>query len=215
MSNPRSLAIYGAGGLGRELKAWMAGLAAFRFIGFFDDGAAEDSVVAGSRVLGGEASVARYAADGLSVVVAVGDPHSKHDVCRRLSAYPGIVFPVMVHPRAILEDEASIHLGEGTVIAAGCVLTTDIVIGAHALLNLNCTVGHDTRIDRFASLMPGVHVSGNVTIGEQVLVGSGSVLLNHVSIGARSKVGAGSVVLKEVPPDCTVVGVPAKIISCA
>jgi sugar O-acyltransferase (sialic acid O-acetyltransferase NeuD family) len=209
----RILAIYGAGGLGRELKTWMARMEGFRFIGFFDDEVPQGTVVSGAPVLGGYAAIAGYIEPGLHLVVAIGDPQAKRDLCRRLTFYTGIIFPVMIHPRAVLDDAPTIQLAEGVVITAGCALTTNIGIDAHVLINLNCTIGHDVQVGRYTALMPGVHVSGSVTIGEEVMVGSGSVLLNRVYIGARSRIGAGSVVLKDVPADSTAVGIPAKVIS--
>jgi len=209
----RTLAIYGAGGLGREFKTWMTRLEDFRFIGFFDDRVPKGTVVSGAPVLGGYEAIADYLGQGLHLVVAIGDPRSKQDLCQRLVAYPGLVYPVMIHPRAVLDDVSTIHLGEGAVVTAGCVLTTNIHVDAHVLVNLNCTIGHDTRVGRYASLMPGVQVSGTVMIGEGVMVGSGSVLLNRADIGVRSRIGAGSVVLRAIPADCTAVGVPAKVIS--
>jgi acetyltransferase EpsM len=60
--------------------------------------------------------------------------------------------------------------------------------------------------------MPGVHLSGNVTIGEGVLLGTGAVVLPGVKIGAWSKIGAGAVVTKDVKPGSVMVGTPARCI---
>jgi acetyltransferase-like isoleucine patch superfamily enzyme len=78
------------------------------------------------------------------------------------------------------------------------------------LLNLNTTVGHDTHVGDFSSIMPGAQISGGADIGERVLIGTGACLLNEVSIGMESKIGAGAVVTHDIPPQCTAVGIPAK-----
>jgi len=50
------------------------------------------------------------------------------------------------------------------------------------------------------------------TIGNNVMIGAGTKILGPFKVGDNSKIGAGSVVLNEVPPNCTVVGVPARVI---
>jgi serine O-acetyltransferase len=47
-----------------------------------------------------------------------------------------------------------------------------------------------------------------------VLIGAGAKILGNVQVGEGAKVGAGSVVLTDVPPHCTVTGVPAKVVGC-
>jgi len=210
MSDGLPLAIYGAGGLGRELSAWIRHQPGYAFIGFIDDFMPAHARVGRDAVLGGLDAVSRLLGDTpLNVVVAIGDPLVKAEICADLSKYP-VVFPTMIHPSVIMDDQGSIVIGEGTVITAGCVLTTDIVLGRHVLLNLNTTVGHDTQVGDFSSIMPGAQISGRVTIGERVLIGTGSCLLNEVSIGMESKIGAGAVVTNDIPAQCTAVGIPAK-----
>jgi sugar O-acyltransferase (sialic acid O-acetyltransferase NeuD family) len=205
-----SLAIYGAGGLGRELSAWIRHQPGYEFLGFIDDFMPAHTRVGRDAVLGGLDAVGRLAGDTtLNIVVAIGDPIVKAEICADLLKYK-VVFPVMIHPTVTMDDRDSIVIGEGTVITAGCVLTTQIVLGRHVLLNLNSTVGHDTRVGDFSSIMPGAHISGKVTIGECVLIGTGSCLLNEVSIGMESKIGAGAVVIDDIPARCTAVGIPAK-----
>lgn len=210
MIDKQPLAIYGAGGLGRELSAWIRHQPGYTFIGFIDDFVSAQTKVGRETVLGGLDAVGRLAGEGvLNVVVAIGDPIVKAEICADLAKYP-IAFPTMIHPSVIMDDRDSVAIGEGTVITAGCVLTTDIVLGRHVLINLNTTVGHDTQVGDYASIMPGAQISGRVNIGERVLIGTGSCLLNDVSIGMESKIGAGAVVTHDIPPQCTAVGIPAK-----
>ena len=75
-----------------------------------------------------------------------------------------------------------------------------------------CTVGHDSIIRAYSSIMPGVNVSGEVILGEKSYIGTGAKIINLVEIGENVVVGAGAVVSKSFPGNCTVVGVPAKVI---
>jgi acetyltransferase-like isoleucine patch superfamily enzyme len=58
--------------------------------------------------------------------------------------------------------------------------------------------------------MPGVNISGEVTIDECVYIGTGAKIVNQVEIGEGTIVAAGAVVSKSLPAHCTAVGVPAK-----
>ena len=202
------LLIYGAGGLGKEILSWIRLLEEFEPVGFMDDGIKKGVVIKGIKVLGG-LDVLNSFSTPVNLVLAIGDPSSKSILVKMIDP-SRVYYPVLKHPSVILQDEASIKIGEGTVLTAGCILTTDIHIGGHVLVNLNTTIGHDVDIGSFTSIMTGVNVSGGVKIGDGVLVGSGSNILNQVNVGDFSKVGMGSVVIRDVAVDTTVVGVPAR-----
>lgn len=200
--------IYGAGGFGREVRAWLGNIPEWEVAGFLDDGIKEGTIVDGIRCLGGWQALKGMNGNP-NVVLGLGDPRTKERIATEMGTLGTVQFPVLVHPGAILLDRASMSFGEGTLICAGCVLTTGIVLGKHVLLNLLVTVGHFAKIGSYSSLMPGVNVAGDVELMDNVYVGSGACFINAVKVGKGAVVGSGAVVLKEVPPDTTVVGVPA------
>ncbi|HTE30247.1 MAG TPA: acetyltransferase [Chryseolinea sp.] len=202
------LLIYGAGGLGRELLSLLNACSDFEVTGFVDDTVLKDTVVKGIKVLGG-IEVIRKAVKPVNVILAFGDPAVKAARVNALAQYD-VRYPVIIHPSAVLQDASAITIGVGSVICAGTVMTTDIIVGEHVLINLNCTVGHDSRIGSRASLMPGVHVGGEVVIGDEVLVGAGTTILNRLNLGARCKIGMGSVVIRDIESGDVVAGVPAR-----
>jgi sugar O-acyltransferase (sialic acid O-acetyltransferase NeuD family) len=102
-----------------------------------------------------------------------------------------------------------VAIGEGTIVCAGSIVTCDVTIGAHVAINLDCTIGHDARIADFATLSPGVHVSGNVVLGHGAYAGTGAVILEGVSLGEHSILGAGAVATRDVAAHALAVGVPA------
>ena len=200
--------IYGAGGLGREILSMIQSLPGCEVLGFADDLVTTGSEIKGLKILGGIKYLNALASD-TNVILAFGDPSIKALKVNEIKN-KRIHFPVLVHATAVLQDRASIVMGKGTIVCAGAVLTTDITIGSHVLVNLNSTIGHDSRIGDCTSLMPGVNIAGGVSIGNEVLVGAGSSLINGITVGDKSKIGMGSVVIRDVGRDVMVAGVPAK-----
>ena len=86
-----------------------------------------------------------------------------------------------MHPRA--DIGAGSELADGVVVSSGCVVTTDVVLGAGTLLNPRSGIGHDTVLGRCCVLNPGANVSGSVTLGDGVLVGSGATVLQGLTLG--------------------------------
>lgn len=210
MSKP--LIIYGAGGLGREVKSMLPYVQEkFNLIGFLDDGLKGKDDVDGIPVLGGLQWLEKRS-DAISLIIAIGNPRIKATIHRQLEKHKHIHFPNLIHHQAHLQDMERITIGEGTVIGAGVIITTAVILGTHVLLNLNVTVGHDTVIGNFTSIMPGVNVAGNVTLGHEVMVGSGANIINNIKIGNFSTIGAGSVVNHDIPAASIAAGVPARVI---
>jgi sugar O-acyltransferase (sialic acid O-acetyltransferase NeuD family) len=205
------LAIVGAGGFGREV-AWLADdinqeRPTYDFVGFIDD--SNTSTPEGYAVLG---DTDRWIADGrtdVHIVCALGDPVARWRVATRLSA-AGFRFATLVHPT--VKRSRHVRIAPGAMICADNILTTNIDIGAHALLNLDCTVGHDSRLAEYVSMMPGVHISGDVITDIGAYFGTGAVAINGVRVGAWSVIGAGAVVSSDIPRAVIAVGVPAKAI---
>ncbi len=204
------LVIVGTGGLAREVHELVEDLVAdgadWNLIGFVDD---DPSIANGTvhdlAVLGTSKWLAEQTA--VDVVIAIGATASRRVLSETL-APAGHRFPTLVHPAAAIGRRC--RLGEGDIICAGNHLTTDLIIGNHVIVYPLCTITHDDRIDSFVTLAPGVHVSGNVHIGEGCDIGAGAVVIQGVSIGHWSVIGAGSVVVRDLPANCTAVGSPAK-----
>ncbi|RAW01285.1 acetyltransferase [Pseudochryseolinea flava] len=206
----KSLIIFGAGGLGREVKTIVDVLPEWNVSGFCDDHVPVGTTVMGAPILGDTKYLETLKA--ASVVVAIGNPLIKRDIVNKIKQNTNIEFVTIIHPRAVLCDASTIDVGRGTIITAGSILTTSIRVGQHVLINLNATVGHDAVIGDFTSVMPGVNIAGQVEIASAVMIGSGANILNRIRIGDDAVVGSGAVVLENVLPGKTVVGVPAKSI---
>jgi sugar O-acyltransferase (sialic acid O-acetyltransferase NeuD family) len=128
----------------------------------------------------------------------------------RLAAERGLEFALAIAPE--VRFSRFVTFGAGTVVCTGSLLTSHISIGDHCLINLNCTIGHDTVMGDCCVLAPGVHISGCVQLEEGVEIGAGAVILPGRRVGRNSVVGAGAVVTADIPPNSVAVGVPAKVI---
>lgn len=117
-------------------------------------------------------------------------------LARWLSQHSRHVTGIEIHPGACIGKGFFIDHGDGVVIGE----TT--VIGDNVTLYQGVTLGGT-----------GKDVGKrHPTIGDNVVIGAGAKVLGPFTVGKGSKVGAGSIVLKEVPPNCTVVGNPGRIV---
>jgi sugar O-acyltransferase (sialic acid O-acetyltransferase NeuD family) len=205
------IAIIGAGGFGREVKTIIDAInkVEFRydFSGYYDDGVAVGTVVNGFPVLGSIEDL-NLVKEELCLVLAIGNPHTKRTILSKIKNNV-LSFPNLIHPSVIISDDFVV-LGKGNIICAGTILTCNIKIEDFVILNLCCTVGHDTIIESYCSFMPSVNISGEVVVKRDVYVGTGAKIINQLEIGESVIVGSGAVVAKSLPSFCTAVGVPAK-----
>jgi serine O-acetyltransferase len=82
--------------------------------------------------------------------------------------------------------------------ATGVVINGDVRGGADVRVEHQVTIGAEGR--------------RAPVLGDRVFIGAGAKIIGGVSVGNDAKVGANAVVVHDVPPDCTVVGIPAKIV---
>ena len=164
--------------------------------------------VNGRPILGDFSWLAQHAEE-IAVCLGVGDPALRFQLvtrCRKLASR----FCGVIHPQSLMTKW--VEIGIGTVIAAGSIITNQIVLGDFVHINRACNLGHDVKVGDYASVAPGVNVSGNVTIGMGAYVGTGANIIEKVTIGEWSVIGAGATIVEDVPPNTTVVGVPGRVI---
>ena len=141
-------------------------------------------------------------------VCSIAVAKARKKVIEEFSKFDNLRFATLVDPSVIKSD--SISIGEGAIVCAGSILTVNIEIGKHTIINLDCTFGHDAKISDYCTFYPSVNVSGNATIGQCTEMGTGSLIIEKLEIGSGTIVGAGAVVAKSLPSMCTAVGIPAK-----
>jgi sugar O-acyltransferase (sialic acid O-acetyltransferase NeuD family) len=200
------IVVVGTGGMGREAAVWVAAVGrAGDLVGFLDDDpSSQGTTVAGLPVLGG---LDWLDGQDVEVVPAIGSPAARAALVARLDAV-GVPLATIVHPDATIGPRTTIV--PGAIVCPGVLLTCDVHVGRAAIVNYGAMVGHDGRLGDACFVAPGVHLAGNVTVAAQADIGIGASVIQGVTIGERAVVGAGAVVIRDVEPDTTVVGVPAR-----
>jgi serine O-acetyltransferase len=115
---------------------------------------------------------------------------------RLLSHLGRLLTGVEIHPGA--------RIGSGVFIDHGM----GVVIGETAVIGNRCLLFQGVTLGGTGKQTGKRHPS----LGENVVVGAGAKVLGAISVGANTRIGAGSVLLRDVEPDCTVVGVPGRVI---
>lgn len=139
-------------------------------------------------------------------IVCVGDSKARKRLVDRLPKQTE--YFTFIHPSSLVGRD--VHIGEGSYVGPGCIITTNARIGKHALLNRIVQVSHDCVIGDFFSAMPGTTISGNCTIGDEVYTGCNSSIRERVTVGNGVTIGMGGALVADAPTPGVYVGVPAK-----
>jgi sugar O-acyltransferase (sialic acid O-acetyltransferase NeuD family) len=123
---------------------------------------------------------------------------------------PNFEFVNAIHPSVIIGNYVSI--GVGVVAMAGVIFNPKATIGDFTFFATGAQVEHDCVISDFASISAGSVTGGYVKMGKFSALTLGVTVLDRLEIGENTVVGAGSVVLKSLPPNVLAYGNPAKII---
>ena len=122
--------------------------------------------------------------------------HGHRSLARVLSQITRHITGVEIHPAAqigkhfFIDHAMGVVIGETTIVGDNCVLYQGVTLGG---------TGNETG-------------KRHPTLGNNVTVGTGAKVLGNIRIGNNVKIGGNSVVVKDVPDNCTVVGVPGRII---
>jgi sugar O-acyltransferase (sialic acid O-acetyltransferase NeuD family) len=103
------------------------------------------------------------------------------------------------------------NIDNGCNIMSGSNITSNVSIGRGCLINVNTSISHDSLLEEFVEVSPGVNIAGHCKIKSFTTIGANATILPKITIGHNVMVGAGSVVTKDIPDNCMVYGVPAVI----
>ncbi|WP_049690264.1 acetyltransferase [Anaerococcus jeddahensis] len=207
----KKLILVGASGFGREV-AWLverinSEKQSWEILGFLDDNQKlVNEKINGYRVLGQIKDAVNYKDEYF--VCCIGSSMIRKKIIDELvHSNPEIKFAKLVDPDVIMSNY--VNIGEGSIICAGTILTVNIDIGNHVIINLDCTIGHDAILNDYVTLYPSVNISGQTVVKKCTEIGTGSQVIQGKNIGQNSIIGAGSVVINDLESNVTAVGVPS------
>jgi len=197
----KGLAIYGFGGHARE--------AAFQMKHVIENEKLDLQFYVDDEYVNDIARpISEFNPEERTMMVAVADSKDRETMVKRLPKETE--YFTFIHHAAIVFDLENIEIGEGSFIGAFSLITTNIKIGKHAILNRGNHIGHDTLIGDYLSMMPGAIISGNVKAGECLYMGTNSSIREKIEICNDVTVGLNSGVVKNIKEPGIYVGLPAK-----
>lgn len=212
----KDIAIYGAGGFGREVACLIKRInetqeePVWNLIGFFDDNMEKKGLQIShyGPCMGGIEVLNNWPQE-LAVVLAIGNSVVVKRVFEKISN-DKISFPNLIHPRFAILDQETFAIGQGNIIQGDCAVSCDVSIGNFNVLNGSVVLGHDVKIGSYNTLMPAVRISGEVSIGECNFFGVASIVLQQIKIGNNVRLGAGSVLMTKTKDGNLYMGNPAR-----
>lgn len=205
------LAIYGSGGVGRELvdlaedanritKEWE------RII-FIDD-ITEEKMVYGIPVYTFQEVVEDFELrTQVEVVVALGTPTSREDLYNKVKDY-GFPLGRIISPKASISHSAKI--GEGTVIHNATV-SSNVSIGDNCYIGDRSVIGHDTQIGDHTMVIGLAAICGKCTIGNRVFIGPSASICDGITIEDDCLVAMSAALFKSMEKESKAMGNPAVI----
>lgn len=206
------LLVVGAGGLGREVVSWSLQIPSTMRdweLGGVLDLVKEPWDVYGlpAQIIGCPDTYEFAATD--RAVVAVGDPSLRLRIAESLTNR-GVRFANVIHPSVTMGFD--VRWGTGCMFFPNAIVSTNVTIGNHVLLNSQSMVGHDAKVGDGCTLCGHAEINGHVTLGKACFLGSHASVLPNAHVGDRCVIGAGSVAMRSVEEGTTLFGVPGRTV---
>jgi len=219
MGKPTIIGIYGAGGFGREIMPMVLEYRAAAMeaqpdeqldVYFIETNPTQDTVN-GFPLISEDAFFQLECKDRY-FNIAIADSRARErlaEACLKRGA----------RPLSLIASNATTYhnndIGEGAVLCAYSLVSSNIKIGRFFHANFYCYVAHDCVVGDYVTFAPRAHCNGNVHIHDHAYIGAAAVIKQGsrdkpLVIGEGAIVGMGAVVTKDVPPFTTVVGNPAR-----
>jgi sugar O-acyltransferase (sialic acid O-acetyltransferase NeuD family) len=209
MSEAHSIVIWGASGHARVVAETVRRLGSMRIAGFIDDMAPtrRGEQFCGATVLGGRECLPALRAQGVRhLAIAFGHNEARLRLGDEMKS-EGFVLPTIVHPNAVVADDAEV--GEGSFVGPLAAVNSGARVGRLAIVNTGAIVEHDCVVGDGVHLSPRACLAGDVEIGMCCWIGAGATVREKIAVGMKAVVGMGAVVVKPVPEFSVVYGCPA------
>lgn len=207
----KNLIVLGGGGHARVVIQAAQSRGEWNVVGYVDP-QKRDSSRLGVNYLGDDS--AKIAADPAfehcRFVLGIGSTFQarvRREIVER-TRLPAARWATVVHAQAIVSPTAVV--GPGCVVLAGAIVNAGAAVGAHGIVNTGAILEYDCVLGAYVHAAPAVVVAARAKIGDGAYLGIGCRIRERLTLGENVKVGMGSVVLRSVPAGRVVIGVPAK-----
>lgn len=207
-----NLAIYGAGGLGRDVLILANQINDCRQLWgeiFFVDDTKNCGCFQGKRVLTFQQAEAELKKEETEFVIALGEPLYRKILREKLNDV-GFRLATLVHPSVFLPSDS--RIGEGCVVCNNTYISSNVILKENNIIQPFVYIGHDSMIQKDCVLSSFACVSGGCHIGKTSYIGIHASVRELVCVGNQTIIGMGSVVIKDVTNNVVVGGNPAKVL---
>ncbi len=185
----------------------------FTIVGIIDSIADVDSEMYGYKVIGKQENIVEIAKSYQfdSGFIAIGDNYSRkfvHDSV--ISKLPNFNFVNAIHPSVIIGR--NVKMGTGIAMMAGVIVNAGSVIEDFCVLNTGSQLGHDCHMHDYTTLAGKSVAAAKVVLKKFAFVSLGVTILDRVTIGENALVGIGSLVLQNIPENVVAFGHPSKVV---
>lgn len=185
----------------------------YKIIGIIDSKHQVGTTLHGYPVIGRQEDIGElvvtYSIDG--GIVTIGDNWSRYRIVRQIeSLLPTFQWFNAIHPSVIIGN--GVNIGVGVVAMAGCIINPRTKIGNFTFFATGAQIDHDCEVNDYASVSAGSLTGGYVVLGKFSALTLGVTVLDRLKIGENCLIGAGSLVLKDVPDNVVAYGTPCRVI---
>lgn len=207
--------LWGATGQAKVLRECLKRMG-ISVVAMFDNGVHVEPPFPDIPLFYGKDGLKRWLNDGhtdtkYGCLVAIGGTRGRDRIeIQNYLVSVGLEPIIAKHPTAFVAGD--VKVGEGSQILANSAICSDAVVGKACIINTGAIVDHECFLEDGVHVSPGAHLAGLIRVGKCSTIGIGATVLPRLKIGENSIVGAGSVVTKNVPPNVVLYGNPARVI---
>jgi sugar O-acyltransferase (sialic acid O-acetyltransferase NeuD family) len=143
-----------------------------------------------------------------SVTIGIASPNIRKKIVEE-QLPSDTEYLTLVHPQARVYTALS-NVGMGAIIFLGSIVSCDVKIGKFSQINFDCTIGHDCNLGDYFTAAPGVHLSGENILGNQVYIGTNAATKQQITICDDVFIGMSAAVIKSISIPGTYSGNPAR-----
>ena len=206
-----TLGIYGSGGLGREVYELALSIndkySKWKEIVFVDDAADTINSPRDLPVYTYSELKKHFSTENIEFCIAIGEPYFRKKIFDNL-INDEMKLATLIHPDVDIPKSTSI--GEGTIICKYVSITCDISIGQNVYIHPMACIGHDAIIKENSVVSSFVDIPGECNIGSCTYLAINVILKQGITVGNNSIIGMGSVVYNHIPNGVIAIGNPAR-----